>query len=89
MSDKLKAPGFNIIAFTLGPIYYVAKGMWKKAIALLLILFSLFMVIGLVLELCGYGEYVRILNYGVSAYFGARANMDYYKKMVLNDNGWL
>ena len=28
------------------------------------------------------------LGYGISAVFATRANIDYYKKMLLNDNGW-
>lgn len=44
--------------------------------------------LGLVLDHCGYEKIANALGYGVGALFAVRANIDYYKKMVLGDNGW-
>ena len=79
---------FNILGFLFGPLYYLAKGMWRKA----LFYFGaglLFLVLaGLALDLVGQGKVADALGYGLAAIFGVRANIDYYKKMVLGENGW-
>jgi hypothetical protein len=82
------AAGFNILAFLFGPLYYVAKGMWRKAIALFLVCFAVSLVIEFILTLTGYENIGKFMTYGVAAVFAVRANIDYYKKMVLGDNGW-
>ena len=79
---------FNILAFLFGPLYYLAKGMWKRALMYSLILYSIIFVIAYVMIANGYEQHVNALGYGVAALFAMRANLDYYKKMVLNDNGW-
>lgn len=79
---------FNILAFLFGPFYYLAKGMWKKAIALFMVCAVLVVVLGVILEMAGFGQFARSLGYGVAAIFAVRANIDYYKKMVLGQNGW-
>lgn len=80
--------GFNILAFLFGPFYYMAKGMWKKAISLFGACFAVLLVIGFVLDLVGLGKIGNALGYGAAAVFAVRANIDYYKKMVLRENGW-
>lgn len=74
---------FNVWAFFFGPLYYVVKGMWKKAIFGLicgfLIIFGLIEIIG---------QDMAFTNFVIPAIFGTRANIDYYKKVVLNENGW-
>ena len=40
------------------------------------------------LDQFGYEKLANALGYGVGAVFAVRANIDYYKKMVLGDNGW-
>jgi hypothetical protein len=79
---------FNFLAFLFGPIYYLAKGMWKRALMYSLIIYSLLIVIVYVLIGSGYEQYANAPGYGAAAFFAMRANLDYYKKMVLNDNGW-
>ncbi len=86
--QRRKAMSFNILAFLFGPFYYVAKGMWKKGLALFLMLFLIAILLGLGLEYIGYGKFAKSLGYGISAIFALRANLDYYKKMVLKNNGW-
>lgn len=45
-------------------------------------------VLGWILDSLGQAKIANMLGYGVSAVFAIRANIDYYKKMVLGDNGW-
>lgn len=82
------AAGFNILAFLFGPFYYLAKGMWRKSLALFVACFAVTLVIELLLMLVGWQRFGKLLTYGVAAIFAMRANIDYYKKMVLGDNGW-
>ena len=79
---------FNILAFLFDPIYYIAKGMWKRALMYSLLIYSALFVIVYIMIANGYGQYANSIGYGAAALFAMRANLDYYKKMVLNDNGW-
>lgn len=79
---------FNIVAFLFGPIYYLVKGMWKKALSLFGASLAAIVVLGTILELLGFPKLADALGYGAAAFFAVRANIDYYKKMVLGDNGW-
>lgn len=80
--------GFNVLAFLFGPLYYVAKGMWRKGLALFVACFAATLVVELVLAVLGFQRFGKFLTYGIAAVFAVRANIDYYKKMVLGDNGW-
>jgi hypothetical protein len=79
---------FNILGFFFGPLYYIAKGMWRKALSLFLVCAAVAISVGLVMEHFGYERFAQAISYGLAAVFAARANIDYYKKMLLNDNGW-
>jgi hypothetical protein len=79
---------FNILGFLFGPIYYAVKGMWKKGLAMFGALIVGIVVLSFVLELVGMGQLNRALGYAAAALFAVRANVDYYKKMVLGDDGW-
>lgn len=79
---------FNILAFLFGPFYYLAKGMWKKAISLFVVCVVVVVLLGLLLDLVGLDKLADALGYGTAAIFAVRANIDYYKKMVLGENGW-
>ena len=72
----------NIWAFLFGPFYYFAKGMWRRGLSLC--------AIGLLLSklIDNLGFHAASMT-SASALFMLRANMDYYRKVVLNDNGWL
>jgi hypothetical protein len=87
VGDRLRA-GFNLLAFLLGPFYYLAKGMWRKAITLFAVCAVAVIALAILLEFLGLGQLASSLGYGVAAVFAVRANIDYYKKMVLGDNGW-
>ncbi|RRS03027.1 DUF2628 domain-containing protein [Aquabacterium soli] len=79
---------FNILGFLLGPLYYLAKGMWKKALSYFGAGLLFLVLAGAALDLVGQGKVADALGYGLAALFGVRANIDYYKKMVLGENGW-
>ncbi|MGH8665654.1 MAG: DUF2628 domain-containing protein [Burkholderiales bacterium] len=79
---------FNILAFLFGPIYYAFKGMWKKGIALFAVCLVAILVLSVVLDFAGLGRFADGLGYVTAAVFSLRANIDYYKKWVLGENGW-
>lgn len=87
-AERRKAFSFNFLAFFFGPIYYACKGMWKKGLALFVVCAAVVILLGIGLDYLGYGRIANALGYGISAVFATRANLDYYKKMLLNDNGW-
>lgn len=77
---------FNIWGFLFGPFYYLVKGMWKKAISLFGLTLVIIIVASVVLGAMGMPT--GILSFVGAALFGTRANVDFYKKVVLADNGW-
>lgn len=87
--ERLKIPGSNIWGFFFGPFYYLAKGMWKKALTYFLITVVVVIALEIVLLSMGVSESkLKIVNVLSFALYAIRGNIDYYKKMVLNDNGW-
>ena len=81
---------FNIWAFLFSAIYYLIKGMWRKAISYTLLTTVASVVIGVVLVAVGMPEQSvdRMLWVAGAVWFATRANIDYYKKVMLSDNGW-
>ena len=79
---------FSVLAFLFGPFYYLAKGMWKKAITLFVVCVAAVVLIEFLLEMLGYGQFGKALTYASAGVYAIRANIDYYKKMVLSQNGW-
>lgn len=88
-AERRKAMAFNILAFLFGPLYYLAKGMWRRAVSYTLLALIAVSLIIMGLDALGYGEFARFLSYGVAGVFAMRANLDFYKSQVLGDNGWL
>lgn len=78
---------FNLWGFLFGPFYYLAKGLWKKAIVLFVLSSALIFVVALALQKLGMNDPL-IPNVIGPIIFAVRANLDYYKKKVLGDNGW-
>ncbi|MCA8258266.1 DUF2628 domain-containing protein [Burkholderia sp. AU31624] len=77
----------NLWAFVFGPFYYLYLGMWRKAITLSL----LALVIDVLLGMAGDALSVPVDNFLwiVSAVmFKQCANVDYYRKTVLNRREW-
>jgi len=75
---------FKPLAFFLGPFYYLAKGLWKQAVAYLLIAIAL----ALLLDTFGLGKISKSIGYGFAAVYAVRANVSYYKKMVQGVIPW-
>lgn len=79
---------FNLWAFLFGVFYYLAKGMWRKAIAMTLVAVCATVVVNLVFPEGDSGSVKFALNGAMAAWFSIQANVSYYKKVVLGDNGW-
>ena len=84
----------NILAALFGPFYYIAKGMWKKGLVIgfgsQLAFFFIFLILdhyGLIRP--AYFSYPHLSLAAAAGAFATFANVDYYKKMVLDENGWL
>jgi hypothetical protein len=77
---------FNIWGFLFGPLYYLAKGMWKKAISLFGVSILVIVVLEAICRAIGVSD--TITNFVAGAIFASRATVDYYKKVKLQDNGW-
>jgi hypothetical protein len=78
---------FNVLGFVFGPFYYLAKGMWKKAISLFSVCIVAIVILAIILDAMGMSDEIPIYLIS-SVVFATRANIDYYKKIVLGDNGW-
>lgn len=84
--------GFNVPALLFGPLYYLAKGMWRQALAMAAI------NAGAIAAAYGFHwlvsgstshlqlGYVYLLS---GAAYGIKANKDYYRKVVLGNRRWL
>lgn len=81
----------SYLGLLLGPFYYLAKGMWRKALTLT----AIGLVVGLVLEPVitsvglSEGSAYRMSSMVVPAICATRANIDYYKKICLGQDGWI
>ena len=90
LSFRERSVAFNALAFLFCPFYYFAKGMWKKALTYFVIVTILIFVIEYAIELLGIGHALE----GVTKYLGpviyaTRANIDFYKKIKLNQDTWI
>lgn len=84
-SSDRRAVRFNMLAFLLGPFYFLAKGLWRQALLYTVIWLAVVML----MQLMGLGALVRVLGYGVPAVCAVRANTSYYCKAVSGDAPWL
>jgi hypothetical protein len=78
---------FNIWGFLFRPVYYLVKGMWKKAVTLTVFGLGIVFVAMAALTMAGI-DAERPLRFVIPTLFAVRATIDYYKKVVLKDNGW-
>jgi len=74
---------FNFLATLFGPIYYIIKGMWKKA----LILPSLHILMIQITAYIGV-QYALIGLFGFMYLVGRYANVDYYRLKVRGESFW-
>ena len=75
---------FKALAFFLGPFYYLAKGLWKQAVLYLL----LAIVLVLLFDAFGLEKVSKGVGYGFAAIYSLRANVSYYRKVVLGVTPW-
>ncbi|WP_295998252.1 DUF2628 domain-containing protein [Rugamonas sp.] len=87
--DRLRVL-LNVWAFIFGPFYYAVKGMWRKGLTLLAFAIVLIAILDMLFNLSAIGasKLDLIANLVLPLSFAARANIDYYKQIVLRDNGW-
>lgn len=87
--QRKRVSHFNALAFLFGPIYYLTKGMWKKAIVYTALMLVIIVILSIIFDHFGFPRIADSLRFGAPALFAVRANIDLYKKSVLGDNGWL
>jgi len=76
---------FNFLAFLFGPIYFLAKGLWRQALSY----FGIAIGIGLLMGLFGIETGSRAIGYGLAAVFAMRANVSYYQRVVQGEAPWV
>ncbi len=80
---------FNWLGALFNGFYYLVKGMWKKAITLTALSVVISLVFDLVFSAAGFPKVATVFSVALPvAIFGTRANIDFYKKVMLGDNGW-
>lgn len=81
---------FNGWAAIFGIFYYISKGMWKRGLVYWVMTFVGLLLLALIATLAGLDDMLSGVHFGGAwaGVYGAMANRDYYKKVVLNDNGW-
>ncbi|WEN14775.1 DUF2628 domain-containing protein [Rhodanobacter sp. AS-Z3] len=83
-SAERRGIGFNFLAFLFGPFYFLAKGLWRPAVA-----YSLLAVaVGMTLDMLSKGKLSHGLGYGFAFVYSMRANVLYYRKVVLAEMSW-
>ncbi|USX26057.1 DUF2628 domain-containing protein [Oxalobacteraceae bacterium OTU3CINTB1] len=79
---------FNLWALVFGLFYYLAKGMWRKAITVLCLSLSVLALSSFLPPDGGLSFIPSTLNIMITFWYFLNANINYYKKVVLGDNGW-
>jgi hypothetical protein len=86
--DRFRA-SFNIWAFLFGTFYFLAKGMWRRAISFTLALLATSVIFDLYIAALGAAHALpNPTNFAGPAFFACMANLCYYKEKVLGDRGW-
>jgi len=80
---------FNFLALIFGVFYYLAKGMWRKGLTYSLFGFSLLLAHNLLYPDEESKTFEKAVQASMMGIFANRANIDYYRKVVLKSNGWL
>ena len=75
----------NVLAFVFGPLYFVAKGMWRKGLTLVLVEFAVLMVLGI----SGVSEiWLRAIGVGFSVIATITANYAYFLHRTRASTSW-
>ena len=80
----------SLWAWLWGPWYYFYMGMWRKALLYSSVLVVLYLLSTSALAAMGHMSDIVGAGVNLTAYlmFGLFAYEDYYRKVVLDDNGW-
>ena len=80
----------NPFAMLFGVLYYLCKGMWKRGLALTLLLMAMTIFLYWVAEQWLVPEETvhRAASAITAVVYAWRANLDYYKHTVLGDDSW-
>jgi hypothetical protein len=85
MSERVSVK-FNVWAFFFGPFYYAFLGMWKRAVSLFIVELAIILIGDALLD--ALGVRLPLASFFAAGFVAGKANVDYFKKQVLNDNGW-
>lgn len=83
VGERLRV-NINLPGFFFGPIYYLIKGLWRQAV----VYFVCAVTLAVLFDLMGLGSVSRAVGSGFAAVYGMRANVSYYRKVVLGDAPW-
>ncbi len=75
----------NLLAFLFGPLYFFAKGIWRKGLTLLVVGFA---AISLLTRLGVAPGLVQALGFGVAAAAMLTANYAYYLQLRRGSTSW-
>lgn len=75
----------NVLAFAFGPVYFLAKGMWRKGLVLILVEFAVLFLIGML----GFSEtWLRAIGVGFSILAALIANYSYFLHTTRASTSW-
>ncbi len=86
-SSQRRKITFNWLAWLFGPFYFLAVGMWRRA----LVAFGIAVAVGIVVSLLpdSVGNILsRGVGFALAFLFGLTANYSYFLKERRGDNGW-
>lgn len=75
-ADKFKI-NFNPLAFLFGPFYFMALGLWKRVVGVI-VFFVLVLLVDAIIPLPG--KVLNAVGFGMAALYAYRANYAFYRK---------
>lgn len=75
----------NFVALFFGPVYYLVKGLWRQVVVYTLVA----LVLILILDAIGLGTITRAVGSTLGIVYALRANISYYRKVVLGEAPWV
>ncbi len=87
-SERIKAR-LNFWAFFFGPIYYLIKNMWKKAITYFGLIILFIVAFDYIAITYFHKDDINIPGVAVGIIWAMLANVDYYKVKVLGEDKWI
>ena len=75
----------NFLAFAFGPVYFLAKGMWRKGLVLILVEFAVLFTVGML----GFSEtWLRAIGVGFSILAALTANYGFFLHKARASTSW-